>query len=360
MRTLSACLSWLLLLAGCAVVPPAAPPAPTMMQFPPTWTPEPTATRPPPTATATRVIQAAPASARANAAPARRYPVPAANGPGAWADTTYLSPEQGEALAQRVQWASGPLAAEVRRFNPRVITLARVELAKPGEDAVSQAQAAVHISDGLVLTVPNAKAAAAFDLAPLRAALPGRLLIVDSRVISGTGELRLPEGADGVCLCSFMRTTATPPDEFKSESEWKQEVDRLIALSHIRGGLVLVATPFGKPREDEDVNMQQWYDYSLASYLLGADGAYTYYSFQGPRADDFMWRSPAVDLGYALGSYYQTYGMYVRRFQKGWALVNPGELVREMPLARLHVTPAGQLVTRARLEPHTGLLLLAQ
>ena len=121
----------------------------------------------------------------------------------------------------------------------------------------------------------------------------------------------------------------------------------------------MVATRFEKVSQEEFDRLQPWFDYALASFLMGENGSYAYFSFQGPHADDYMANSElGVALGYPIGGYYPSFGMYARHFQHGLVVVNAGDSEREMPLTRMYATPFGEQLTRLRLGPHSCEMLL--
>jgi hypothetical protein len=341
------------------------------MVFPPTWTPSPTFTPAPPTATATLVIQDTPIVTR-TASPAatnfRRYPAPANGTLGLWVDTTDLSPDLLASLAPRAQLLSGQQVAAARQANSHAFTLARLDVNK-SDNLVSNVQQLARSYDGILVEPTSADSLDAANalLASLRGPLGSRLLIAStyawhdgaSYAQHSADAQKLLARVDGACLCDFLRVGDAPLDQFKTEAEWKQDVDALAALSQSPNALVLVATRFAKVSNDTASQLAPWLDYALASYLLGADAAHTYFSFQGPHAADYLANdSLAPALGYAVSKYYQSYGLYARNFQKGLVLVNPGEYAREMPLGRTYTTTSGEQVTSAKLEPHAGLILL--
>lgn len=322
----------------------------------------PTPTPAPPTATATLVIQDTPVITNApgiSATPAtntQRYPAAVGESIGFWLETTHLTPELLRGLAPYVQLVSGPQAATARQINPRVVTLAHLDLAPP-DTLVSRAQTLSASYDSLLLESANMNPTPGTLFPELRQALPRRLLIADTQVLTYINTTALAR-VDGICLCSFLRAADAPLDKFKSEADWKQDVDALAARSAISNTLVLVATRFDKVSNDALGRLPAWFDYALTSYLLSANGTRVYFSFQGAHADDLMTRTVTIaPLGYAIGAYYQAYGLYARPFQKGLVVVNPGVDVRELPLTRAYLSPNGQAITWVRLEPHTGIIL---
>lgn len=369
------CLSFLFLLAiGCTARPAGVLlPAPTAISYPATWTPAPTSTPKPPTPTATLVIQSAPAASNVSPVNFRRFPYPSYSTIGLWAETAHLSKDALPVLAPRVQLVSGPQAGAVRQINPRAITLASLNSTGQSENPFDNAQEVTAGYDGVLLeragTAVRADALGTTDklLSSMGNARSAHLLIADTFAWSDGAAFAehsseantLLTRVDGACLCSFLRPSNAAIQTFKSEAEWKEDVDALATLSLSPKLIMLVATRFDKLSDKESNSLQPWFEYALTSFLLGANGTHAYFSFQGPRADDYMANSElTTPLGFSVGGYYPIYGMYARRFQRGVVVVNAGEYVREWPLPRAYVTPLGEELTRLRLEPHTGKILL--
>jgi hypothetical protein len=359
---------------GCALVPASsnARPTPTTFRLPPTWTPLPPTPTPTAQPTATLVVHDTPAPVVATSNTFRRSPLSSNGIIGAWVDTTHFSPEFREQLKDKVQLVSGPQATFIRQLNARVFMLARLDATLTPTLTVS-AQNLSHLYDGVLVekvgeaAKANQLSAASTVLTSLRAALPLPLLFASTYATNDgaaysqntTDARALLQHVDGVCICNFMRQSSDGLGQFKEEVGWKKDVDALAALSASSSAMVLVATRFESVKEADRGDLQPWFIYALASFLLGANGNHTYFSFQGPRADDYMSRDEfGISLGAPLGGYYPSFGLYARRFAKGMVLVNAGLTAREMPLSRTYTTPLNQQLTRAILAPHTGIILL--
>jgi hypothetical protein len=366
---------FLFILAGCTTSPRLIYPAPTAIRFPPTWTPAPTETPKPPPPTETLVIQSTPGDLNATPGIFRRYPSSSYNTIGAWVDTTHISKDALAQLASHIQLATGPQAGVVQRLNSRVITLQRLDSTGDLEDASSLTGALDSASDGVLLEhVGIGSSTDQFAnsdklLGSVRNSLDTRLLIADayawsdgaSFAVHSSDAVSLLGRVDGLCICGFLRASNAPVPAFKTEMEWKADVDALAALSSYPNLVVLVATRFDQVSDSEVDLLQSWFDYALASFLMGENGSDTFFSFQGPRADDYMAGGAlSATLGNPVGGYYPNYGMYARHFQRGLVVVNAGDSAREMPLTRLYTTPLGEKLTSVRLEPHTGEILLVQ
>jgi hypothetical protein len=375
MHTRSFLCLFLLIAASCTARPARVLPSPTAISYPATWTPAPTFTPEPPTPTATLVIQSAPVASNVSPVNFRRYPYPAYSTIGLWADTTHLSKDALRALAPRVQLVSGPQAGDVRQINPRVIALTSLNTAGQADNLFQSAQAVSASYDGVLLehagTAVRADPLGTTDrlLSSVGNAFNARLIIADTFAWSDGAAFAehssdantLLAHVDGACLCSFLRPSNAPMQTFKGEAEWKEDVDALATLSLSPKLIMLVATRFDKVSNQELGQLQPWFDYALASFLLGANGTRAYFSFQGLHADDYMAGSElTISLGYPIGGYYPSFGMYARHFQRGLVLVNAGEYPREMPFPRVYTTPFGEELTRVTLEPHTGKILLVK
>jgi Hypothetical glycosyl hydrolase family 15 len=371
--------SWILIAVflafavSCTASPRPAIPSPTAFRFPSTWTPEPTGTPEPPSPTATLVIQTPPGVSSAGNGNIHHFPAPSYGEIGAWVDTTHLSADSMRLLAPLVQLATGPQAGAARQLNRRVIDLARFDAAGRAESVLPFARALESVYDGALLEhVASGEAGSQSGtsgqlLASVRIAIGPRLLIADTYAwTDGTAfaEHRsdidgLLADVEGACMCQFLRASASPLSNFKTEAEWKKDVDGLAALSSHSNLIVLVATRFDQVTDEEVDQLQSWFDYALASFLIGENGSYAYFSFQGPHADDFMASAElSTGLGSPVGAYFPSFGVYARHFQHGLVGVNAGDTLREMPLTRTYVTPLGEQLTRVRLEPHTGVILL--
>lgn len=357
-------------MTGCSLARPgSSAPESTPVRYPATWTPAPTETARPPTATPTLVVASRPLTVTLSAERLRKVPLSSYATIGAWADTTNLNKEYLHDVAQLVRLATGPQAFNLRHINPQIVALARLEATSVPQTVVNRARTQVRNYDGALLdNLPvesgDSLGSTATLLDSLRPTLGTRLLIASMGDVSSTvASSRWSElgawlsRADGICLCTFLRSPNGSLQNFKDEVSWKKEVDTLARLSALNS-IVLVASQFNL-KNVEATAMQQWFEYALASFLVGTRGTRAYFSFQGTRADDLMTsNSLRAELGYPLGTYYQSYGMYARRYAHGMVLVNPGIYPREMPLARTYTTSQGLDLTRALLQPHTGLILL--
>jgi hypothetical protein len=101
-----------------------------------------------------------------------------------------------------------------------------------------------------------------------------------------------------------------------------------------------------------------WYEYTLASFLLGNDGrSRFFFSYTpGDSTVDRPWNDLA--LGGASGPYAKTSGVYQRSFSAGRVLVNPTTASVTVALGGTFRTLEGEIVTSVTLPPNSGKILL--
>ena len=124
--------------------------------------------------------------------------------------------------------------------------------------------------------------------------------------------------------------------QFFQESEWKRQLDTMVALKHTKAAMLshtqLAVDQTGTDNYGHQVTFWQTLWYSLGSFLLGKNDALgTFFSFHGGDSDynKIIWYDEydKIDLGKALGSYTVTtiggVNIYSREFEKGYVYVNP-------------------------------------
>lgn len=363
-----------LLLAGCSAANAPVQPAETPPAAP-TGTPRPaTATPGPPTATATLVIQNQSSTGLGGTQQVfRRYPEQATDSIGVWADAATLPAVASMLDTIHLAVFAGPRALAIRDKRPQTFTMLTVDALKP-DQAVSSAQSAIGPYDALLAehvgtpAGPNSLGTSSKLLTSLRGLAGTRLLLASTYAWSdGAAYTQYAKDArtllpqvDGICICDFLRSSALPLDTFKSPQDWKKDVDALDELSRTSNTIVLVATRLPKIPALNGAIGQQWFEYSLASFLLGANGARVYFSLQGDGVDVFMLNPLLmVKLGAPYGPYTVNQNVYQRQFAKGLVLVNPGSTRAGVNLGRPYVTGTGRQVTRADLPAHGGMILLS-
>ena len=164
---------------------------------------------------------------------------------------------------------------------------------------------------------------------------------------------------DGVHIDKFLRTPISGTNEFKSEANWKKDIDYLSAISQ-DGKIVLISTRLYAAGATTDT-IKQWLNYSVASYLLGKNGSRTYFQFdpQGSMAfmNDPMLSAP---VGAPQDAYTKlTSGIYRRLFSNGVVLVNPtGDTKSTEFDTEYHLLGGTDPIKKVSMSPHTGLILL--
>ncbi len=163
---------------------------------------------------------------------------------------------------------------------------------------------------------------------------------------------------DGVHIEHFLRRPVSGTKEFKPETAWKQDVDSLSALSQ-NDQIVLVTTRLSAASVPTDT-AQQWLRYAVASFLLGKNGAHTYFQFDA--GDPAFLSDPylSAPVGAPTAPYFKdSTGVYVRTFQNGIVLVNPLADQKTVKLDAPYRTLANVVVEESvTMGPRTGLILL--
>lgn len=372
MRLLFVCAVLIVLTSGCL----PAPVTPIdIIQYPPTWTPRPPTDTPTPRPTATLVIkETSTPNAPALSGNARHLPASPVSRIGVWLDTTDLSAQAISDYSSYVQLAAGPHALALKELNPAATAIITIEL-QAVTDRIATSSLARNLdplADGVLAENIGVGVQQPFEttqalLNTLRAAVAPRLLVASTYAWQDGAAYaaheqeaqQLLENVDGVCLCDFLRDPASSPDTFKDEAGWKKDVDTLGVLSASPNKLVLTSTPFSNLTQNQSAVAQSWLGYALGSFLLGVNNSHSFFSLQSPGSESFV-ADPAFSakLGEPLGPYYQTFGLYQRRFEHALVVVNPSSSTKVLPLARNMQTLSRDTLTSAALQPHTGMILL--
>lgn len=202
-------------------------------------------------------------------------------------------------------------------------------------------------------------------LRTVRARLPDKLLIVGGYAWRDGGAYAAEDDdattigalADGIHIDWFVRSPISDTNEFRSERAWRRDVDMLAELSK-DNRIVLLTTSVDAATEPDLV--RQWLAYSTATYLLGKNGARTYFQFD---AGSSAWSGDPIlsaPLGAPTGEYSKLEGgLYQRKFERGLVLVNPSDDERKSAIDEGYRTLAGTPVDVAvTLPANTGLILL--
>jgi hypothetical protein len=169
------------------------------------------------------------------------------------------------------------------------------------------------------------------------------------------GTRQILAGIDGASAEAWLRGAKTPIGEYRSEAEWRQDVD-MVADAEARGKSLLTLTKVWAPGTAEQ--KEAWRRYALASYLL-ASGGRSYFTFSAsPTQPPTAWNPIyAEDLGSPLAPYARAGGVYQRRFADGRVLVNPSGRPVTVWLGGTLYTTTGLAVTKVTLGAHTGEIL---
>lgn len=130
-------------------------------------------------------------------------------------------------------------------------------------------------------------------------------------------------GCDGSLAEYWLRGAGEPLDRWPSEKQWKQNLDMLLDASR-KGRQVLITVKTWVP--GTAAAKEAWHRFSLATYLLGADGTHAY-QFLGDDSPEAMTAPDpmlaGVDLGLPQGVYTKVApGVYAREFARGRVTVN--------------------------------------
>jgi hypothetical protein len=164
---------------------------------------------------------------------------------------------------------------------------------------------------------------------------------------------------DGVHIDEFVRSPISKTTDFRNETNWKRDVDYLNAISS-DNRIVLVTTRLLGSDVTPELR-KQWLSFSVASYLLGKNGAKTYFQFDAGSLAYLSEPEFSAPLGPPAEAYSElSDGLYARKFANGIVLVNPTNDTLEGTLDGEYKTLAGNLLTGGKITmtAHTGLILL--
>jgi hypothetical protein len=203
-------------------------------------------------------------------------------------------------------------------------------------------------------------------LRTIRARIPDKLMIIggyawkDGTAFAARSDeaQTLATLADGIHIEEFLRSPISKTTEFKSEANWKRDVDYLSIASQ-DNKVVLITT---RLRDAPEELARQWLSYATASYLLGKNGAYTYFQFDG--GDPAYSNDPILNapIGAPIEAYTKlSSGIYQRPFSKGLVLVNPTGEQKKTTIEGSYKSLQGNPVdTNITMSPRTGIILLKQ
>lgn len=160
----------------------------------------------------------------------------------------------------------------------------------------------------------------------------------------------------------FLRGGATAVDDYPAEAGWLDDVRTLQDLE-ANGRAALLTTKVWSPGTVAQKNA--WHRYSMASFLLGANGL-SFYAFTSDRTQEgATGANHAYTMPRNLGASTSAMtrepaGYYKREFANGMAVVNPTSAPVSLTLAKPHRRLGGAVVTSLVLPAHSGDVLVAE
>jgi len=153
---------------------------------------------------------------------------------------------------------------------------------------------------------------------------------------------------------AWLRGATNPIDAYPRESVWQQNVD-MIADAGSLGGSVLAVTKVWT--NGTKAQKDAWYEFTLASFLLGSDG-HSYLSFTyAPGDATVVYPWSALNLGSPSGRYAKVNNVYQRSFSSGRVLVNPTPSTFTVKLGGTFHTLDGTVVTSVTLKANSAEIL---
>ncbi len=206
-------------------------------------------------------------------------------------------------------------------------------------------------------------------LRAIRARAPDKILLVsgyaweDGAAFTArpTEAQDLASIVDGANIDRFLRVPISKTADYKSEANWKKDVDLLANMSQ-DNKIVLLSTRFSEPISG--TQRAEWLRYVVASYLLGKNGSRTYLQFDSGGDMNYL---DDPQLNARLGPPTEGYsklasGLYKRQFSGGVVLVNPGEKALKIEIDKefsvLLETLSGLTVKSLEMSPRSGIILL--
>jgi hypothetical protein len=146
---------------------------------------------------------------------------------------------------------------------------------------------------------------------------------------------------DGGLAEAWLRRNNTAPTAFKTEQDWRKDIDMVIDADGRGKGiwcvvnLVNMTAGSGTPPSFSNADIERWHRFSICSYMLGK-GSHSYLEFvieAGTATEVKPWTidheyyttdlgDPIDNMASAAG-YQVAGGCYVRRYENGAVIVNP-------------------------------------
>jgi len=222
---------------------------------------------------------------------------------------------------------------------------------------------------------PTSQAAAAWHqyvltmLHETKQALGSRLLITNSTPIYDVIANGIPGAddsdylayVDGTALEGFGHAPWEPYTTTPGAATWAWQ--QRMAERNLSAGKNLYVAGGVDYQGALTAQVNHWQIFTLASYLLKADGAHAYYEWAAPGQQNPIFPEMTVSLGTPLGPAYLSNGIWQRDFTGGKILVNASDSslqTTSLP-AGLHTLDASIVVTDTttlvKLDPWTAVLL---
>lgn len=155
----------------------------------------------------------------------------------------------------------------------------------------------------------------------------------------------------------FIRDAYSPIGAYRSEVEWKKDVDMLVD-TEAQGKGALTVTKVWTSATTAQVDA--WHEYTLAAFLMGSGGRSRFCFLREKSPSSTMMDHPfnALNPGTPLGAYTYTGGVYRRDFTHAVVLANPGKLTVTVPFTTTYTALTGETVTGSvTLAPKTAKIL---
>jgi hypothetical protein len=144
---------------------------------------------------------------------------------------------------------------------------------------------------------------------------------------------------------------------FPSLDSWKATVKALIDIQ-ARGRHAMCWTKTWTTASNAQI--QQWHDFALASFLLGAWGKNQYFFFSGSRKDTALtWYGDGrYRLGRPVSPIQHIGSIWKRRYANGVVVVNPTGTSDSISFTNTYLFPSGRRATSTTLAAHSGQILM--
>jgi len=165
----------------------------------------------------------------------------------------------------------------------------------------------------------------------------------------------------GVDAQGFVRGATDPATSYRSESQWKSDVDMLVAAG-VQGKAVLVEAKVWSTGATP-AQVGAIHRYALATFMLGTNGNQLWYWSDTGSESAVIEDTPYdhVNIGTPLAPYAKMLGAYQRPYSGGLVVVNPTALPVTIPLGAGQWTSLTGTVFQSQitLAPDTGDVLAA-